>query len=340
MQHALRTLAIFAIIAAISFAANATFAQQAQPVIAIHGGAGGSTRGSLSTEREQQSRDALNAAAKAGQAVLVSGGSAVDAVVAAVKVLEDSPLFNAGKGAVFTSEGKNELDASIMDGKETRSGAVAGVRRVKNPIEAARAVMTKSRHVFFIGENADAFAKAQGLAIVEESYFATDYQLKQLERAKQREQLPAKKSDLEASDNIKYGTVGAVALDRNGNLAAATSTGGTTNKMPGRVGDSPIIGAGTYAENGVAAISATGTGEMFIRSVASYDVAARMKYAKQSASAAADAALAKVRALGGTGGFIVIDWDGNVTFAFNTSSMYRASATGDADPVVKIFNDE
>jgi isoaspartyl peptidase/L-asparaginase-like protein (Ntn-hydrolase superfamily) len=266
MQEPLRATASLAIALVVSFFADCASAQQLQPVIAIHGGAGGSTRGSHGAEREQQNRQTLNQAAKAGQAVLTSGGTAVDAVVAAVK--------------------------------------------------------------------------ARGLEIVEESHFATEYQLQQLEGAKQREQLPGKKSDLEADADQRYGTIGAVALDQHGNLAAATSTGGLSNKMPGRIGGSPIIGAGNYAENGVAAISAIGTGEMFIRGVASYDEAARIKYAKQAAGTAADAALAKVRTLGGTGGFIVVDWDGNITFALNASRMYRASATGTTEPVVKIFKDE
>ncbi len=321
------------------------FAQTIQPVIVIHGGSGTIPRGSLTQELEAQFRATLLEAVKAGQVVLTSGGTSENAVVAAIRLMEDSPLFNAGKGAVFTSEGKNEMDASIMDGNSSRAGAVSGVRRVKNPIEAARAVMNKSKHVLFAGEGADAFAKAQGLEIVEESYFATPHRLKQLEDAKKRDQIqldhtpsPDKKTSLDIDS--KFGTVGAVALDSFGNLAAATSTGGLTNKMPGRIGDSPIIGAGTYAENGVAAISSTGSGEMFIRSVAAYDIAAQIKYAKLAPKEAADATLAHIKAIKGNGGFIIVDASGGVTFAFSTDGMYRASAKGGEVPVVKIFKDE
>jgi L-asparaginase / beta-aspartyl-peptidase len=341
------------------FAVNA---QNIEPVIAIHGGSGTIPRGSLTPELEAEYRAAMLQATKAGQDVLVSGGSALDAVVAAVKVMEDSPLFNAGKGAVFTSEGKNEMDASIMDGNGTRAGAVAGVRRVKNPITAARAVMDKSRHVLFAGEGADAFAVAQKLEIVPESYFATERRLKQLQEAKARQQIqldhtpspapspsptpsPDKKTELLPVDvqpdiDSKFGTVGAVARDIRGNLAAATSTGGLTNKMPGRIGDSPVIGAGTYAENGVAAVSATGSGEMFMRSVGAYDIAAQIKYGKIDPVTATNATLDRIKAMSGQGGFIVLDGKGVVTFGFNTNGMYRASASGQQGPVVKIFKDE
>ncbi len=350
------TTAILCVTLGNTFLVQPAFAQAVEPVIAIHGGSGTIPRGTLTPELEAEYRAAMLEAVTAGQKILVGGGTALDAVVAAVKVMEDSPLFNAGKGAVFTSEAKNEMDASIMDGNGTKAGAVAGVRRVKNPITAARAVMEKSRHVLFAGEGADAFAVAQKLEIVPEVYFATDRRLKQLEEAKKRQQIqldhtpspppaapgPAsdKKTQAEPDIDSKYGTVGAVARDSKGNLAAATSTGGLTNKAPGRIGDSPLIGAGTYAENGVAAISATGSGEMFMRSVGSYDIAAQMKYGKLAPQAAADATLVRVRAMGGNGGFIVVDAGGGVTFSFNTNGMYRASITGMQAPVVKIYKDE
>ncbi len=361
-----RFIAAGALALAVSGLSGAVFAQAVEPVIAIHGGSGTIPRGSLTPELEAEYRAAMLQATKAGQDVLIAGGTALDAVVAAVKVMEDSPLFNAGKGAVFTSEARNEMDASIMDGNGTKAGAVAGVRRVKNPITAARAVMEKSRHVLFAGEGADAFAAAQGLEIVPESYFATERRLKQLQEAKARQQIqldhtpsplpspspsPAsapgadKKTQLapvEALPDIdsKFGTVGAVARDAKGNLAAATSTGGLTNKMPGRIGDSPVIGAGTYAENGVVAVSATGSGEMFMRSVGAYDIAAQIKYGKIDPATATNATLDRIKAMSGSGGFIVLDAKGGVTFGFNTNGMYRASATGQGAPSVKIFKDE
>ena len=245
------------------------------PIIAIHGGSGTIPRGSITPEMEAGYRRVLTESILAGEAVLKQGGTALDAVVAAVRVMEDSPLFNAGKGSVLTSEGRVEMDASIMDGAGTRAGAVAGVRSIKNPILAARAVMEKSRHVMFTGEGAEAFAIGQGLETMPPGYFIIPRRIKQLEDARKRQSLdldhtpsapasPQKKTDAELDPDSKFGTVGAVALDSHGNLAAATTTGGMTNKMPGRIGDSPIIGAGTYAENGVVAVSATGSGEMFI----------------------------------------------------------------------------
>jgi L-asparaginase / beta-aspartyl-peptidase len=343
-----RCIAVASLLLMITASSGTAIAQDLQPAIAIHGGAGTIPRGSMTAELEKDYRDTMTASLKAGQSVLLAGGSAVDAVVAAIRIMEDSPLFNAGKGAVFTNLGTNEMDASIMDGSTQKAGAIAGVRRVKNPIEAARAVMDKSRHVMFAGEGADAFAKAQGLEIVPESYFATERRLEQLERAKKRDQLqldhtpapPAKKTDLLHDSDSKYGTVGAVALDRRGNLAAGTSTGGLTNKMPGRIGDSPIIGAGTYAQNGLVAISATGTGEMFMRSVAAYDVAARMKYGREQSAVAGSNALEQVRKLGGNGGFVIMDVTGETNFVFNTSGMYRGSATGSAEPKVMIYGNE
>jgi len=314
--------------------------------IAVHGGAGTLPPAELTPDRQRAFRDGLESALRAGFAILERGGSSLDAVVAAIRVMEDSPLFNAGKGAVFTSEGTNEMDASIMDGKDRRAGAVAGVTTVRNPVEAARVVMDKSRHVMMVGKGAEQFAKEQGLAMVDPSYFRTQERWEQLQRAKERDRTPLdhdapgsgtpnKTTALE--DDEKYGTVGAVALDKAGNLAAATSTGGITNKRFGRVGDSPIVGAGTWAENESVAVSATGTGEMFIRTAAAHDIAALVKYKGLSPQAAADEALAKVKAIGGRGGVVVMDRTGEAVFSFTTEGMYRGHAKGAATPEVHIF---
>ena len=292
--------------------------------IAIHGGAGAMTRATLAPERESAVRAALAEALEAGRRVLAAGGTSLDAVTAAVKILEDSPHFNAGKGAVFTNEGTNELDASIMDGAALRAGAVAGVTTVKNPIEAARAVMERSRHVLLAGKGADRFAKEQGLAIVGPSYFRTEERWQQHQRGR---------------GEAKLGTVGAVALDQAGNLAAATSTGGISGKRFGRVGDSPLIGAGTWAENASVAVSATGTGEMFIRAAAAHDIAALVKYKGLSPGQAAREVLAKVGALGGEGGVIVLDRGGEPVFAFTTEGMYRGHAKGTERAQVRLFRE-
>lgn len=320
-------------------------AQGATFAIAIHGGSGALTRSSLTLERESACRAALAEALEAGRKVLARGGSSLDAVTDAVKVLEDSPFFNAGKGAVFTREGTNEMDAAIMDGRDRRAGAVAAVTTVRNPVEAARAVMEKSPHVLLAGKGAERFAMEQGLAIVDPSYFRTAERWEQLQRAREREGLPmdhdapraepAGTSAIEAREEL--GTVGAVALDQAGNLAAATSTGGLTNKRSGRIGDSPIIGAGTWAENESVAVSATGTGEMFMRSVAAYDIAALVKYKGRTPQQAADEALAKVKAIGGRGGVVVLDRSGEAVFSFTTEGMYRGFARGTAKPVILIY---
>lgn len=311
--------------------ALALAAQAADPpyAIAIHGGAGAMTRASLTPEREREYRAALAEALEAGRRVLAGDGSAVDAVTAAVKVMEDSPLFNAGKGAVFTSEGTHELDASIMEGRERRAGAVAGVSTIRNPVEAARAVMEKSPHVLLAGRGAERFAKEQGLAIVDPAWFRTEERWEQLERARRRDRAPL--------DHDKLGTVGAVALDRAGNLAAATSTGGITNKSPGRIGDSPLVGAGTWAENETVAVSATGTGEMFIRSAAAHEVAALVRHKGLAPQRAADEALDRVKAIGGRGGLVVMDRRGEPVFSFTTEAMYRGFVKGAARPEVMIF---
>ena len=280
----------------------------------------------MSTEKEAEYISKLTAALKTGYAILENGGSGLDAVEATIKVMEDSPLFNAGKGAVFTGAGTNELDASIMDGATLQGGAVAGVKTVKNPISAARKVMEKTWHVLLAGEGADAFAKEQGLDIVDNSYFHTEHRFKSLIKAKEKEM-------------EKHGTVGCVALDKKGNLAAGTSTGGLTNKRWGRVGDSPIIGAGTYASNETCAVSATGQGEYFIRGSVAFDIAAQMDYEKKSVQTAAQAVIDKLTERGGTGGVIVMDRKGNIAMPFNTEGMYRGFYLNDGELTVKIYKD-
>jgi beta-aspartyl-peptidase (threonine type) len=294
--------------------------------LVIHGGAGTITRENMSTEKEAEYISKLTAALKTGYAILENGGSGLDAVEATIKVMEDSPLFNAGKGAVFTGAGTNELDASIMDGATLQGGAVAGVKTVKNPISAARKVMEKTWHVLLAGEGADAFAKEQGLDIVDNSYFHTEHRFKSLIKAKEKEM-------------EKHGTVGCVALDKKGNLAAGTSTGGLTNKRWGRVGDSPIIGAGTYASNETCAVSATGQGEYFIRGSVAFDIAAQMDYEKKSVQTAAQAVIDKLTERGGTGGVIVMDSKGNIAMPFNTEGMYRGFYLNDGELTVKIYKD-
>lgn len=289
--------------------------------LVIHGGAGVILPGSMTPEMEAAYIAALNVSLEAGAAVLREGGSALDAVEAAVLTMEDDALFNAGHGAVFTAAGTHELDAAIMDGRDRNAGAVAGVTRVKNPIKAARAVMEKSEHVMFAAEGADAFAQAQGLDMVDNTYFDTDRRREALERVLQERARTA-------AD--RHGTVGAVALDLNGNLAAATTTGGMTAKATGRVGDTPLIGAATYAENGVCAVSATGHGEYFIRVAVAKTICDRVKLTGEDVKTAAGAALDEVAALGGDGGVIVIGGNGDYGFVFNSAGMYRGwiDATG------------
>jgi beta-aspartyl-peptidase (threonine type) len=284
--------------------------------LAVHGGAGVVARNSLSPEQEAAYRAGLDAALAAGARILAAGGSSLDAVEAAVRVLEDDPLFNAGKGAVFTAEGRNELDASIMDGRTRRAGAVAGVARTKNPVSLARAVMEKSRHVMLTGAGADAFAREQGLEQVEPDYFRTEERWQQYLRWRERGAAALDRTHA-------YGTVGAVAFDQAGHLAAATSTGGLTGKRWGRVGDSPIIGAGTYAEDGVCAVSTTGTGEFFIRGSAARQLRDRIAWHRESVQRAANATIADIGSLGGDGGLIALDARGRVGFAMNTGGMYR-----------------
>jgi L-asparaginase / beta-aspartyl-peptidase len=287
--------------------------------IAIHGGAGAVPRHNLSAEKERRYRDGLAAALDLAYATLEKGGSSLDAVTAAVRTLEDNELFNAGRGAALTREGAAELDAAIMDGRQQRAGAVAAVRHVRNPVELARRVMEKSRHVLLVGGGAEEFALEEGLALVPNAYFRTEERRAQLES--ERGGRPV--SDLMPSSQ---GTVGAVALDAAGDLAAATSTGGMTNKRRGRVGDSPIIGAGTYAKNGVCAVSATGHGEYFIRTVAAYHICAAVEFRGLDLREAVRELLdVKVRELGGSGGVIAIDGGGRIVTEFTTEGMFRGA---------------
>ena len=309
----------------------ATIHKSAKYVIVIHGGAGNITKNNLADSTAYKEK--LIEAIQKGADTLKKGGSSLDAVVAVIKILEDSPLFNAGKGAVFNSEGKNELDAAIMDGKTLKAGAVAGVTTVKNPITAARSVMDKTAHVMLIGAGADKFAKGQGLEIVDPKYFFDQKRWDQYLKGKD-------KSCIQDTNPIlnKYGTVGVVALDIYGNLAAGTSTGGLSNKKYGRVGDSPIIGAGTYANNKTCAVSCTGTGEYFIRNVVAYDISALMEYKGWTVQKAAGYVInEKLKALGGDGGCIALDTAGNYTMPFNTSGMFRAYANSDGEMKVMLF---
>ena len=288
--------------------------------LVIHGGAGDIPAAERAPERWALYAADLDAAMEAGTGVLAAGGSALDAVEAAVVVLEDSPLFNAGRGAVFTNAETNELDASIMDGRDRNAGAVAGVTRTKNPVRLARGVMENSRHVFLAGSGADSFSVEQGLEQVDPAYFATPRRRDSLRRAKAREA-----AALGPPYNSLFGTVGAVARDRQGNLAAATSTGGMTNKRWGRVGDVPVIGAGTYADNESCAVSATGHGEYFIRVGVARTLCARMEMRGEDLQTAADMTLAEVGALGGDGGVIAVSANGDIGWSHNSPTMYRAS---------------
>lgn len=320
----------------------------------IHGGAGVIRRGDLTPEKEKAYRAKLEEALLAGYKALQNGKSSLDAIQIAVNLMEDSPLFNAGKGAVFTADGKNELDAGIMDGKTLKAGAVAGLHHVKNPINLARAVMEKSPHVMMIGDGAEKFAKEQNIELVDEKYFFTQERfdalqkiIKQEEEKKKQEQNQKKNgqvSTTEMPESVlslpynRYGTVGAVALDKDGNLAAGTSTGGITYKKFGRVGDTPIIGAGTYANNNTCAISATGDGEYFIRLGVARDISALMEYRALPIQQAVDTVIKqKLQNLGGTGGVIAMDKFGNMGISFNSEGMYRAYIDGDGKPVVEIY---
>lgn len=322
----------------------ATYAQQ-KYVMVIHGGAGTILKKNMTPEKEAAYTAALTLALQKGYEQIKAGKTSLDAVEAAIHVLEDSPLFNAGKGAVFTHDGRNEMDAAIMDGKTLMAGAVAGVTVIRNPISAARAVMEKSEHVMMVGPGAEAFAKQAGLTIVDPKYFFTEERWKGLQEAIKEDSVKAvldhgsKKSMKLGIINrdYKFGTVGAVALDHMGNLAAGTSTGGMTNKKYGRVGDSPIIGAGTYANNETAGISCTGWGEFYIRNVVAHDISAMMEYKKMSVSEASKAVLDKVGKMGGDGGLIAMDRKGNVAMPFNTEGMYRGTVTAEGKIEIQIY---
>ena len=322
--------------------------------IVVHGGAGVIERKTMDAKTEADYRASMNEALHRGSSVLDKGGSSLDAIEATIRYLEDNPLFNAGKGAVFTAAGRNELDAAIMDGATLKAGAVAGVTRTRNPISLARTVMNKSQFVMLTGAGADSFAEANGLAMVDPSYFFTERRwqglVKQLEKeGKPIPPRPAKVppapatpvAEIEPPDAHKYGTVGVVALDRSGNIAAGTSTGGLQAKQFGRVGDSPIIGAGTYASNKSCAVSATGTGEYFIRLTVAREICALVEYRKMSLKAAADDVIHhQLEALHGDGGIISIAPDGQMAWSFNTPGMYRAKLAEGGKPEIAVYSDE
>ncbi len=307
--------------------------------LVIHGGAGTIERSNMTPEKEREYRAGLERALTAGYDVLKNGGSSLDATEAAVRVLEDDPHFNAGRGSVFTSAGTNEMDAAIMDGKTLAAGAVAALKHVKNPISLARLVMEKSGHVMMDGEGAEGFARENGIKLVDQKYFFTQERWEALQKIKaaEKDRTGGAGKAVFITDQDRHGTVGAVALDKNGNLAAATSTGGTTNKRPGRVGDTPVIGAGTYANNATCAVSATGDGEYFIRASVGHDISALMEYRGMSLKDAAQVALDNVAKLGGTGGLIAIDREGNMALPFNTSGMYRGYVDPNGKFVVEIY---
>ena len=329
MNYLTRVTAVILFLS-ISFA---IYAQDKKFGIVIHGGAGRIVKENVSDVQEKLYREKLEEALKSGYAILENNGTSLDAVSAAINILEDSPLFNAGKGAVLTNEGKAELDASIMDGKNLAAGAVAGVSHIKNPINLARLVMEKSPHVFLIGEGAELFAKENNIEMVENNYFITDERWKSY--------LRMKKSEEEKKKASKSGTVGAVALDKDGNLAAGTSTGGMMMKRYGRVGDAPIIGAGTYANNNTCAVSATGYGEYFIRLGIAKDISALMEYKNYNLEQAAnDVINNKLTSLGGYGGVICIDKGGNISMPFTTEGMFRGFYVSDKNPSILLFKND
>ncbi len=326
---------LIALLACLALAPEVRAADGDPPMIsiAIHGGAGVISRASLSEEAERAYRADLGRALDAGYALLEAGGTSLDAVVAAVKILEDSPYFNAGHGSVFSHAGINELDAAIMDGATQKAGAIAGVRHIRNPIELARMVMERTPHVLLSGEGAEEFALEQGVTLVPGSYFYTERRWKQLEEAQRNDKLASAEEDI-----AFFSTVGAVARDKNGNLAAATSTGGMTNKRWGRIGDSPIIGAGTYADNATCAVSATGSGEYFIRAVVAHEICARVRLSGVTAAAAAkDVIHGKLKDLGGDGGVIVVDSQGVLSLEFNTEGMFRGARDSGGRREISIY---
>lgn len=314
--------------------------------IIIHGGAGTILKRNMTTEKESAYKTKLEEAIKVGHTILKNGGTSTEAVMKTIQVMEESPLFNAGKGAVFTNAGTNELDASFMDGNTLNAGAVAGVKDVKSPIELAIKVLTDSEHVMLSGEGASAFAKEKGLEIVDPSYFYTENRFQSLQRIKDREKTAAEEGDKKAAfydpiiKDSKFGTVGCVALDKSGNIAAGTSTGGMTNKRWGRIGDAPIIGSGTYANNKTCGVSSTGWGEYFIRSQVAYDISAQMEYQQKSLKeATTDVIQNKLTKLGGTGGVVALDKNGYMSFEFNTTGMYRASMDENGELIIKIYKE-
>lgn len=328
-------------------APNSTNSLKVAPkyVMVMHGGAGTILKKNMTPEKEKAYIDALTQALRAGYEKIVAGKSSLDAVEAAIHILENSPLFNAGKGAVFTHDGRNEMDAAIMNGKTMEAGSVAGITNIKNPISAARAVMEKSEHVMLAGPGAEKFAKEAGLEIVSPKYFYTKERWKNLQDAIKADSLKGKVSKNEPFEkkgtinvDYKFGTVGAVALDQAGNLAAGTSTGGMTNKKYGRIGDAPIIGAGTYCNNTVG-VSCTGWGEFYIRNVVAHDLAALMEYAGLTVEEAGKKVIKKVGDMGGDGGLIALDKNGNYTMPFNTEGMYRGTVTADGKIEIHIYKD-
>ena len=315
-------------------AAHAGSGELSPVAIAIHGGAGTMSRADMTPEREQAFLSKLEEAVRAGHIVLAEGGTSLTAVTTAINILEDSPLFNAGKGAVFNAAGQNELDASIMDGATLNAGAVAAVHHIRNPINLALKVMTGSKHVMMIGDGAEKFAREQGFEFVEPGYFHTEHRWQQLQK-KQAEET----AGLERRQDF-FSTVGTVALDRAGNLAAGTSTGGMTNKRFGRVGDSPIIGAGTYADNDSCAVSGTGHGEYFMRYVAAYNICSRVAAGKTVSEAGDKVINGILVKAGGEGGVIIMDTSGNIAMPHNTPGMYRASIDTDGELFVGIYGDD
>jgi len=327
---------------------SATESKESPIAIVIHGGAGTIQRELMSDEMERRYRGVLAKAIESGYQILKNDGSSTEAVIATITILEDSPLFNAGHGAVFNHDGNIELDASIMQGSDLNAGAVAAVSRVKNPITLALAVLEHSPHVMLVGEGAEMFAKQQGIALVPNQYFKTERRRLQLEEILAKEKgVSLSKTTPNALlaayrfDEKKLGTVGAVAIDKNGDIAAGTSTGGMTNKRFGRVGDVPVIGAGTYADNNSCGISATGHGEYFIRASVAHDICARMEYKGVSLQQAQDEVVqGKLVKMNGSGGVIGVDKDANVAFSFNSLGMYRASINKDGVRQIKIFKDD
>ncbi len=307
--------------------------------LVLHGGAGTILKANMTPEREAHYRAKLTEALQTGYGILQKGGSSLDAVEATIRVMEDSPLFNAGRGAVFTNQGRNEMDASIMDGSTLNAGAVASVTNIKNPISAARKVMTETKHVMLVGEGASVFAKDQGLETADSIYFWTEDRWNSLQKARKKESLKTGRME-PAGDSQKFGTVGCIALDSAGNIAAGTSTGGLTNKRWGRVGDSPIIGAGTYANNKTCGVSGTGVGEFFMRGLIAYDVSAHMEYRGMNLENASREVIDKLTAAGGDGGFIALDNDGNIVMPFNTAGMYRGYIKADGKPHVFLYGEE